>query len=240
MGKRGPTPKIAALPSGHWGCDPPIDQAEAEVILAALIPDDTWEAIREAFGTFARRRALIDAPRANRNRNDPASYEVMRAKAIKLLKKGEPIMGLGLDRSALIEIASAFAGNAELAELSKRAGAKQYNADPDAFHTRFDWRILQRRDPESRARALEILEAARPRPYQPVSLADAKAELAHRIGVTLDAAGLPTEISTGYELGENAAEYDLTPFEQLISALEIHEAERPSAMSAWMREVFID
>ena len=155
----------------------------------------------------------------------------MRAKAIKLLKKGEPIMGLGLDRSALIEIARAFAGNAEMTELSTRAGAKQYNADPDAFHTRFDWRILQRRDPESR----ESRQG-----HCRVLLADAKAELAHRIGVTLDAAGLPTEISTGYELGENAAEYDLTPFEQLISALEIHEAERPSAMSAWMREVFID
>ena len=236
MGERGPTSKIAALPTGHWGGNPLISQAQAAVIFGAWIGDETWDAIHEAFGRFAYRLALIDAPRANRNRNDPASYGAMRAKAIKLIKKGHPLTNLGLDREPFIEFMRAATDLAELAELSTRAARERYKADQAAFYARFDWRVMQRQDSESMARALEILEAAEPRSYQPQSRGDAKAELARRIHAIFERENLPTELSTWHDLNESAAEADMTPFERLISALGVHKANSAPAFSAWLRE----
>lgn len=56
----------------------------------------------------------------------------------------------------------------------------------------------------------------------------------------LEQSGQDCKLSSGYSLDaipNGASEADLTPFEQLICALEIHIAESPTAASLWMREV---
>jgi len=231
MGKRGIAPKGAALPAGLWGAEPTISQAEAESILGSPISEVVWDAIWRAFENCGAHIQLLDAPRANQNRNDKASYGVARRKAIRHLNKGKPLAELGIDRELLRQ----FAENAELAALLTKAGIAWLRDHPDEFAERYDWRVLSRTDPDAIKKSLMILQEAEPRPFQPMGVGQAKAELARRIHAIFERENLPTELSTGYELSEWAAEADMTPFEQLISALGVHESERPSALSAWLR-----
>jgi len=232
MGKRGIAPKGAALPAGLWGAEPSISQADAESILGSPISEEVWDAICQAFEDYGAQIGLLDAPRANQNRNDKASYDAARRKAIKYLKRGKPLSELGIDHQLLRQ----FAENAELAALSTKAGVAWFRDHPDQFAERYDWRVLLRTDPDAIKKSLMILQEAEPRPFQPIGVGQVKAELARRLSAIFERANLPAELSTGYELPEWAAEADMTPFEQLISALGVHEAERPSALSAWLRE----
>ena len=82
--------------------------------------------------------------------------------------------------------------------------------------------------------AIAIIERAEPIEYDTLTDAEARRELTCDI-----AAALPADVSRvsdGRVLCDEASEADLTPFEQLISCLGIHEGARPSATAAWVRK----
>lgn len=244
MGKRGRAPKIAAVPRSFWKILPDLTREEAETTLGQPIPERVWAQVLEAYFPFTHCHALMEAPRANRKRDDPKSYVTMRNRVRKLIEQRLPLSNLGLERGELIRFLMAFADNAEMWALSTPEGVKRMTADQDAFFDSFDYRVFERRDSKSVERALAILDAAEPHEIHSHGIGDAKVALVRQISAILKKAGLPTNLSTGFdlemlrdeELGLGAMTEDLTPFEQFISALKIHVTDKPSNLSAWLRE----
>ena len=87
--------------------------------------------------------------------------------------------------------------------------------------------------------ALVVLERANPREIETPSQAEARRILLREIREALAEAGLDASISDGRGLPEDAAEADLTPFEQLLSAFGAHDAETPASFAKWVRRALM-
>jgi len=229
MARRGRTPRIAALPTGSWGGFIRKSRAEAGAILGEEIPEEVWEEIHAAFDRFAERLAVLEAPRANHNRNDSNSYEIIRQRAIRDLERGRP---LRLPTETLHQLAV----NAGLAELSTPEGLRLHNQDPDRWRERFHVDRLRATDPDGMRHALDLVRAAEPRPYQPASEAQARAEVTRRLRAILSEADLPTWLSNRWQIDADSEWSELTPFELLVRAIIMPDAQSPRALAEWVYE----
>lgn len=219
----GPKPRtVAHLVSGFVG-RPPIERAEAERAYGSPLPDSVWKDIVKGFEKFTEvHNVLSSAPRINRNRNDVRSYTLAQKNALKALDAA--LRGLSeMERDpGMIRAMS-------LASMSQPGGAAsggELRATLDAAHTAL-------------FRAAAIVHRADTPPVVDTSEEDARKRLAQKVLTALEAGGMDTHLTgwTEATLTPESAlgEADMTPAERLISALEVHLAETPSAFVRWLR-----
>ena len=204
----------------------PISKSEAEDIFRSELTDETWAAVEKCFSDFGVRLNSVEAlPADNVNRNDPRSYPIGRARALKDIAKAiRLIQGVANDRALCRSASQIYA--------MKRDGYPASGAISESLHTA-TMALTEAK--------LRFQYAAEPIFAHDGSKALAKREMARAIVDVLREAGLDTRL-TGWDeaaLPEAMAETDMTPTEQLLSALGVHSAERPSAFVRWLRDALV-
>lgn len=213
--------KRAARPLGGIVLEPPLSQKESEAVYGRPILDETWSAVCHAFKQFGYHLRALEATQAHRAK-DPSKlgWEALQQTTVKAME------------AALGRIEAARGHGDFLREASEnyclrtygRSYLSEHNADQllrEAYRKIMD--------------AVLIIERAQPDEVETPSGAEARKILARSIVEALRTQDGSVAVSDGHCLPDDAAESDLTPVEQLISALGIHEAERPSALSRWLR-----
>ncbi len=227
---RGPTPPRASHPTiGGQVPEPAIDRAAASEILGSEIARETWGAILTAHEDWCLAIGELDALRMNRNRNDPKSYEVERAKSERRIERALDLIG---DQRRKAEFNAAVSQNYSM----RRSGLPSGAVIDDLLNQAFD----------NLAEVVRVLRDAEPRDIAVRSEAEINQEFAGQLLEICRRLGLPAKLSTGFELddllddasGENrkATLDDLTPFERFFDALGIHDAETPATLAAWLRD----
>jgi hypothetical protein len=212
MGSRGPSPTRVVLGYGLWVAPPPITQAEAERILGASIPPATWKQIEKCFSALQETQARLSGTQTVRE------YAADRKKADKRINDALRLVLNQLDDPAT----SDFEG---FARRSK--GALQGTLDTRLSEVLAD-------AARALAAAQAVVRAAEPLTMKSPTDAEARATLARSLHRILADAGLPCSLSHGWK--HEPSEADLTPFEQMLSAAEVHIAETPRAMAKWVGE----
>lgn len=155
----------------------------------------------------------------NRNRNDPRSYAVQRARAVRLLETA--FKGIGEIDPAFLRACEA---NYRLAEY-ERTGSMP---PPFDLNRRLD-SVAQ-----ELLGILAVIERAEPFPVEVPSEAESRRMLARDVFETLKPHG--ASLSNGWEIANRAPGHaDLSGFERLVEALEIHQGDTPAATARWVR-----
>lgn len=214
------TRKIVPYGGGAYRSDPPIDREDAERCFGAAIPQDAWSAIEVAFMRHAARMASLQAPRANRNRNDPRSFEGQRARAVKLLETA---------RKGIAEIHPGFLLACEMSH--RLAEYSRSGTMPPSYRMRQELDRIARRF----FAMLLVIEQAEPEIREVPSKAESRRILAREVYEALKPHG--ARLSNGWEIASGEPSYaDLTGFERLIEALGIHQGATPAATARWLRD----
>ena len=217
MGERGPTPRFAALAIGGWVLRPPISQAEAEVAFGRPLPPCVWARIVRGFARLGHIRDQLDAPRLNKNKDDPRSYSIGREIAERDIKRAFSIISNQIDQA---ELNFAIQDNADRVRESY---------DPKPMHQRL------KAVADELMHMMATIRDAEPEAITVPSDAQARNALARYIFAALDAAGL-SDRGSGWSDFDGMSEADLTPAHRLISALGVIQHETPCSTAAAIRK----
>jgi hypothetical protein len=205
----GTTTRRAARALGGIVMQPPITLKAAGHCLGAEISPEAWAGICRAFARYGFALDDLAASRASRSKGPAkASWHERQKSTVKALeaaldrleatrKHGEFL------REASDNYALATFGHSFGSELSAECMLQ------DAF-----CKVLN---------ALVIIERAEPMAVEVPTAASGRARLAREFCDALALDGIPLRYSDRRTLPEDASEADLTPFEQLLSALGVHE-----------------
>jgi hypothetical protein len=215
MGRRGPSPTRVATGGAFWVAPPPITQAEAEGILGASIPAETWAQIEHCFSALQETQELL------RQMQTEKEYRADREKAAARLESALQLVFDQLDDPATTDIKM----------LARRSeGAMQGTLD-----TRLSELLADAA--RALAAAQAVVRAAEPVRMKAPTDAEARATLARRLHGILADAGLPCALSDRRMLPDKETEEaDLTPFERLLITARVHIAKTPAAMAKWVSE----
>lgn len=220
--------KIAGTATGaFWLPPPPISQEEASIEFGADIADEAWQKIKRAFAFHELRLKKLEQSRDNKNPNDPRSWAVRKTKA----EKGLQAALKGLEQINPDWLAEAQ-NNRWLAEIEEclRSNRPLPRGEPGDRYG-----LLAMLDETIGALSgLQVLvEAAEPNPQDDIpSEAECRQILAREI---YDVLGKP-ELLSGWGDDEDLSYDDLTGFEKLVEALEIHQGVTPAATAQWVRK----
>lgn len=220
--------KIAGTATGaFWLPPPPISQEEASIEFGADIADEAWQKIERAFAFHELRLKKLEQSRDNKNPNDPRSWAVRKNKAENGLKAA--LKGLErINRDWLAEAQN----NRWLAKIENPILEKE-----DLPCGKLDDRYGGLAMLDSVIAALTdlqvLVEAAALNPQDDIpSEAECRQLLAREIYEVL---GKP-ELLSGWGDDEDLSYDDLTGFEKLVEALEIHQGVTPAATAQWVRK----
>jgi hypothetical protein len=204
---------------------PHIVRAKASAVLGIEIDRATWIAIVEAFLRFGQAIAPRSMPKVT-------DYVARRTRLQRsLVELRNELAALHGDRAMWDA----------LSECVFRAIADGPTRDHEELSELFGHRLQLGRilaDLEAPMADLKsLLDLAEPRTSKTRTENEARVVLVRGIRDICRDAGLPCDVSSGWALPEDASESDLSPFEQLLSALGAVEAESPSALSATVRRL---
>jgi hypothetical protein len=219
MGKE---PIRAASTNSGWALDPPLQREAFEALAETAIGAEGWNDIRAAYRRFGRGQDALRASRLTRKKDDPNGWYAQKEAATRDLEVALERLGrvLALRTEFMREATSNYFlqqyGRSGGGEIIKKLG-EAHSAVLGAF---------------------VAVERADPQEIEVPSDASLRQALALEIKLAIERGGGVVTLSDGRALDclpEGAAESDLTPFERLISAIGIHEAETPAALARWVR-----
>lgn len=214
------TTKRAARSLGGIVREPPITRDMASTYLGAEVSKEAWLTICQAFASYGDRCDDLAASRLGKSK-DPqkASWHERQKSTITALEAV-------LDRLESVRNHGEF-----LREASENYSLISFNA---SFGPEVNADQILREAYRKILDALVIIERAEPMEIDVPTDANARARLAREIKGALAQDGIALNLSDRRALPEDAAEADLTPFEQLLSALGVHDGETPSAVARWI------
>lgn len=211
--------KVAGRSLGGIIVEPPRDLEWFEARMSRKLTNAEWAALRLAYREFGFRQRDNEVSRSAKGKNNAESWHTRRHKVVS-----------GLDKAlkALDEATSSEHGSF-IEEASENYSIR-------AFGWSATGQLAVRRRLETAYRevldCVAVLERSNPIEREIASPAVSRKILTKDLFSALGRPGL----SDGRQVdGEEVAEADLTDFEQLVSALEIHLAETPSALRRWVR-----
>lgn len=209
----GPTAPRAAPVAAGWVLRPPIDRAEAEAVLGAAIQEEVWRQIEHDFARLGQIIDQLAASRLNANPKDEQSY-------ISGLTAAEKRIGKALDL-VLVQMGKTRLNDELYENAESKLGA---SVAPLSIRRRLEMASDE---------LLNVLAMIRSADFEVIrvpSEAQARRYVAARVYARLKAAGLPADLTGWREatMDTPLAEADMTPAEQLISALGVIEGATPS------------
>lgn len=217
------TRRIVGTPASGFLTQPDIQKEQAESIYGASIPQEVWERVNVLFSDYGvRLNSLAALPHDNVNRNDPRSYGIGRQKAEKTL-------------AAALALIREVSSDQQLCRAASQTYSMRRDGLPDS------WKISKLLETATMAvldAQLRFRYAANPEITSSDSDASARRDLAKQIVNAFRQAGLDVRLTGWREQNftDGMSESDMTPIEQLISRLGVHDAATPSAFVRWMRD----
>lgn len=198
---------------------PPKSRAAASAIFGTEIPKEAWLAIASAFSRHGHNLNALTASRFNKNKNDPLSWHSRHADTRRRLDQIYQALE-GINLPFLIEAAE----NIELARMDGKAVRNPHQVLNEVFDG-VDF-------------LMGVVNQTEPQIFELPSEAQSRKDLTKAIYEILKPYG--AEIWLGWELSDLpkkkiTSEEDLTKFEKLIVALDIHKGKTPYATSRWIR-----
>ena len=221
----GPTAPRAAFPGAHFEMEPPLSRPVVESIVGPL-PDDAWNAVRRAFRDLGAGLEALKPSKDNRKKDDPESWHAQTSATVRDLETALEI----IERS-FVDPRRRF-----LSEASENYALAHHGEGPDAID------FLNEAHAATMS-ALVIVERALPERREVPSEAELRRHATRELAAILAKVGITSATTDGWHLDqllEGAAESDLTAFEQLVSALGLHVAETPAALSVWVRRALAE
>ena len=215
------TSKRAAVPSGGIVMQPPITQETAENILGEVISDQLWREIEAAFATYGKRLRALETSKMSRNKNDPESWHVRKSNSVGKLETAMRLIREIKDETGDF-----------LTEAATDYTMRTYGRSLLSEHNP---RQLLRESLKSLQHTVAIVERALPMEVDIPTKEEAERLVVRMLRDAFVNHGVNASVSDGRNLPEDAAESELTLFEQFVAALEIHDAETPNALSRWLR-----
>lgn len=204
---------------------PTLTRGEAEAVYGCAFPDPAWDAICAAFARYGWNMRALETTRLSRSK-DPAKagWDARQSATVKAIETAmERIKIARRNRDFLREASDNYClqtfGHSALGRFNAERNLNEAHA-----------KLLD---------ALIVLERAEPQEIETPSEAESRRLLVREMREALAEAGLDVSVSDGRGLPEDAAEADLTPFEQLVSAFGAHDAETPASFSKWMRRALM-
>lgn len=204
---------------------PTLTRHEAEAVYGCAFPDSAWDAICAAFARYGWHLQRLEATRLSRSK-DPAKagWYAHQASTVKAIEAAmDRITAARRNRDFLLQASDNYCiqtfGHSALGRLNAERNLNE------AYSKLFD--------------ALIVIERAEPEEIETPSEAESRRILVREIREALADADLDVSVSDGRGLPEDAAEADLTPFEQLVSAFGAHDAETPASFAKWMRRALM-
>jgi hypothetical protein len=221
----GPTAPRAAFPGAHFEMVPPLTRSAVESIVGPL-PDDAWNAIRRAFRDLGAGLEALKASKDNRKKDDPDGWHALRSATVRDLE------------AALAALERSFDDPRRrfLSEASENYAFTHDGERPEAIDLLMEAQAAT-------LGALVIVERALPERREVSSESELRRRATRELAAILAKIGITSAATDGWNLDqllEGAAESDLTTFEQLVSALGLHVAETPAALSVWVRRALAE
>ena len=209
----------AAFPDAGWTKLPPVKKVEVEKTLERELPDQCWAEIVEAFRLYGLRRDALSVSRLSKKKDAKDGWYARRSESQASLSKALANVNkcLGKQKDFLTE-------SSENYSLQDSGGLETFDLQKD---------LKQASDLINRV--LSVVERVEPIKNETPTDASSRIMLTQHIKKAFDRAGVEVRISDGRDLGEEASEKELTKFEQVLSLLEVHSSDRPSAFSKWAR-----
>ena len=211
----GPESKRAAGTWGGWIEPPPLPRTRFNEILGHQFSDQAWREIEKSYQDFSFSKGILELPKVNRNRKDEGSWFSQQESVSKDLERVNTLLERQLSNRR------DFIRNVESTLVMSGVEA------PNLY-------IMLQQAADAVLIVLTMVERAAPHPMEVASEPALRATLARSILDTIRRDGGPDRVSDG-RLTDEAAECDLSPFEQLVSECGIHIAETPNALSRWVR-----
>ena len=211
----------AANPGGGQLLRPPISRESSEAILQREINDDSWRFVCKAFNKYGFRKRNLETSKASRKKDDKEGWHYRRNKVMNAIN------------SAINQVAIARTANGNfLSEVSENYSLKANEGRSYLSDESVEALLMAAR--EKLYDAFRIVNGAEPQSREVATDAETRCMLARDLKCALIPEGEKGFLSDRRALPANPAETDLTPFEQLLSALEVHIAETPEAFSLWL------
>lgn len=214
------TTRRAARSLGGIVMQPPMSREAASEYLETEISLEAWSKVAQAFCKYGFSLDDLNASRASKSK-DPtkASWTERQKLTVNALEGAMDRLQATRKHGEFLREASENYCQAEFGySFSSEVSADRLLNE--AYRKIFD--------------AIVIIERAEPIEVEVPTNASARAILAIAIRDALSEDGIKTQLSDRRTLPDDASEADLTPFEQLLSALGVHEGETPTAVARWI------